>query len=165
MFRLQFIFRMQSIFRLQFILVEKSAQLEYQLLTTSKAPLCKVHSTHLSPFPKSSRPSWWSQSSLPHPLWWSSPRKEHELWMLPRPGCGFYNCFGCFSHICEQPGCTELNNNTTGWKMFLSFLSDPGKPGVRSLGPDVRPSVCPYTLLRLNWCDSGWWRYQVNTNW
>ena len=23
------------------------------------------------------------------------------------------------------------------------FLSDPGKPGVRSLGPDVRPSVCP----------------------
>ena len=24
---------------------------------------------------------------------------------------------------------------------YLSFLSDPGKPGVRSLGPDVRPSV------------------------
>ena len=23
------------------------------------------------------------------------------------------------------------------------FLSDPGKPGVRSLGPDVRPSVSP----------------------
>ena len=84
MFRLQFIFRMQFIFRLQFILVEKSAQLECQLLTTSKAPLCKVHSTHLSPFPKSSRPSWWSQSSLPHPPWWSSPRKEREVWMLPR---------------------------------------------------------------------------------
>ena len=21
------------------------------------------------------------------------------------------------------------------------------------------------TLCRLNWCDSGWWRYQLNTNW
>ena len=38
----------------------------------------------------------------------------------------------------------------------FKFLSDPGKPGVRSLGPDVRPSD---TLLRLYWCDSGWWWY------
>ena len=22
-----------------------------------------------------------------------------------------------------------------------------------------------YTFCRLNWCDSGWWRYQLNTNW
>ena len=29
----------------------------------------------------------------------------------------------------------------------------------------VRMSGCPYTLLRLNWCDSGWWGYQLNTNW
>ena len=30
----------------------------------------------------------------------------------------------------------------------------------------VRMSVClSDTLLRLNWCDSGWWRYQLNTNW
>ena len=37
---------------------------------------------------------------------------------------------------------------------------------VRSLCPDVRPSGCPSdTLLRLNWCDSGWWGYQLNTNW
>ena len=21
------------------------------------------------------------------------------------------------------------------------------------------------TFVRLNWCDSGWWRYQLNTNW
>ena len=32
------------------------------------------------------------------------------------------------------------------------FLSDPGKPDWE-------------TLCRLNWCDSGWWRYQLNTNW
>ena len=30
------------------------------------------------------------------------------------------------------------------------FLSDPGKPGVRSMGPDVRQWA---TLLRPNWCD------------
>ena len=33
---------------------------------------------------------------------------------------------------------------------------------VRSLCPDVRHSMM---FLRLNWCDSGWWGYQVNTNW
>ena len=30
----------------------------------------------------------------------------------------------------------------------------------------VRPSVRKWdTFVKLNWCDSGWWRYQVNTNW
>ena len=28
-------------------------------------------------------------------------------------------------------------------KYIISFLSDPGVPGVRSMGPDVRPSVPP----------------------
>ena len=48
--------------------------------------------------------------------------------------------------------------------IFLwQFLSDPGKPaGVRSLGPYVRLSV---TFCRLYWCDSGWWRYQLDTDW
>ena len=43
---------------------------------------------------------------------------------------------------------------TEGWRppealkpseyhVYCPFLSDPGKPGVRYLGPDVRPSVCP----------------------
>ena len=41
-----------------------------------------------------------------------------------------------------------------------------GKPGVRSLGPSVRLSVrLSKTFVKLNWCDSGWWRYQLNTNW
>ena len=37
-----------------------------------------------------------------------------------------------------------------------------------NLGSDlwVRMSVSNWdTFSRLNWCDSGWWRYQVNTNW
>ena len=42
------------------------------------------------------------------------------------------------------------------------FLSDPGVPGVRSMGPVLSHWV---TLCRLNWCDSGWWRYKLNTNW
>ena len=34
----------------------------------------------------------------------------------------------------------------------------------------VRMSVClsvtnKLTFVRLNWCDSGWWGYQLNTNW
>ena len=40
----------------------------------------------------------------------------------------------------------------------VQFLSDPGKPGVQSLGPDALQSEM---LCRLNWCDSGWWRYQL----
>ena len=41
------------------------------------------------------------------------------------------------------------------------FLSDPG-PRVRSMGPSVSNWVA---LLKLNWSDSGWWRYQRNINW
>ena len=67
-----------------------------------------------------------------------------------------------------------------GWTLFLPYHVTPKSrlrsiincfyrtqvSLVRSLCPDVRPDVCPWdTLLRLNWCDSGWWRYQVNTNW
>ena len=26
-------------------------------------------------------------------------------------------------------------------------------------------SLSPRPLCRLNWCDSGWWRYKLNTNW
>ena len=49
----------------------------------------------------------------------------------------------------------------TGW-----FLSDPGVPGVRSMGPVVSHSLTESkTFVKLNWVDSGWWRYQLNTNW
>ena len=35
-----------------------------------------------------------------------------------------------------------------------------------SLGPDVSQSVTQSKmLLGLIWCDSGWWRYQLNPNW
>ena len=34
------------------------------------------------------------------------------------------------------------------------------------MGPDVRPDVRPSdTFVKLNWCDSGWWRYRLSTNW
>ena len=48
------------------------------------------------------------------------------------------------------------------WCQITMFLSAPGIPEVRSMGPSVSHRVA---LLRLNWCDSGWWRYQINTNW
>ena len=38
--------------------------------------------------------------------------------------------FEQFLHLCI---CKTIN---------IIFLSDPGKPGVRSLGPDVRPTPC-----------------------
>ena len=37
-----------------------------------------------------------------------------------------------------------------------------------SLGSDIWVWVSQTnwaTFCRLNWCDSGWWRYQLNTNW
>ena len=51
-----------------------------------------------------------------------------------------------------------------GWKGkgYDPFLQDPLKPGVRSFGPAITESE---TLLRLSWCNSGWWRYQRNTKW
>ena len=45
------------------------------------------------------------------------------------------------------------------------FLSDPGVSGVRSMGPVVSNWLTPRPLCRLNWCDSGWWRYKLYTNW
>ena len=48
----------------------------------------------------------------------------------------------------------------------LVFLSDPGVPGVRSMGPVLWNWLTDWeSFCRLNWCDSGWWRYQLNTNW
>ena len=44
------------------------------------------------------------------------------------------------------------------------FLSDPGVPG--PIFVSGCHSVSEWdTFVRLNWCDSGWWRYQLNTNW
>ena len=40
------------------------------------------------------------------------------------------------------------------WTMFLVPL----RPGLPSMGPDVSEWE---RLLRLNWCDSDWWRYQL----
>ena len=67
------------------------------------------------------------------------------------------------------PPYNAVNTNKFSFRcsamMVAAFLSDPGKPGVRSMGPDVCPSLTPRRCVRLNWCDSGWWGYQLNTNW
>ena len=62
-----------------------------------------------------------------------------------------------FEHLILSNGFTLVTSSIN----FL-YLSDQGKPEVRSLGPLVTESE---TLLRLNWYYSGWWRYQLNTNW
>ena len=42
------------------------------------------------------------------------------------------------------------------------FLSDPGVPGARSMDPVVSNLLTHWEgFCRLNWCDSGWWRYQL----
>ena len=59
-----------------------------------------------------------------------------------------------------------ITNHTGSSTLVWPFLLDPGTPGVRSLGPDVRMSVTESnTFVKLNWVDSGWWWYQPNTNW
>ena len=41
--------------------------------------------------------------------------------------------------------------------MFVKFLSDPGVPGVRSMGPDVRQTPCAdFTDVTLADEDSNW---------
>ena len=51
--------------------------------------------------------------------------------------------------------------------MFLSLFIGPRCPwSDLCVRMSLRQWVSEWdTLLRLNWCDSGWWRYQVNTNW
>ena len=45
------------------------------------------------------------------------------------------------------------------------FLPDPGVSGVRSMGPGVSMSLThSERFLKLGWCDSGWWWYQLNTS-
>ena len=59
-----------------------------------------------------------------------------------------------------QPSCCRALCFTLS--SLLSFLSDPGVSGVRSMGPVVWNWD---TFCRLNWCDFGWWRYKLNTCW
>ena len=49
------------------------------------------------------------------------------------------------------------------FKKTVWFLSDPA----RYLWGLIYGSGCPshHHFLRFNWCDSGWWRYQLSTNW
>ena len=54
----------------------------------------------------------------------------------------------------------KASGKATRW--CTSFLPDPGVSGVRSMGPGVPPSK---NFVKLCWCDSGSWWYQLNTDW
>ena len=45
-----------------------------------------------------------------------------------------------------------------------SYLPDPGVPGVRSMA-QYGSRCLSQTFLKLCWCDSSWWWYQLNTSW
>ena len=45
------------------------------------------------------------------------------------------------SFTCSGLNCISMLLLLCGTQCDASFLSDPGEPGVRSLGPDVRPSA------------------------
>ena len=46
----------------------------------------------------------------------------------------------------------------------VKCLPDPGVSGVRSMGPGVCLSLPTYgSFVKLCWCDSDWWWYQLNT--
>ena len=68
---------------------------------------------------------------------------------------------------CQQKTTRNVHEEPTLFPNFyrkviakFKSLLDPGKPGVRSMAPGCNSN----TSLRLKWCDSGWWRYQLNTN-
>ena len=68
-------------------------------------------------------------------------------------------CTGGQSHARINMSCclpTQRNIQQQQWGLGEQLLSDPGGPGVQSLG--VHHSDM---LLRLFWCDSGWWRPQM----
>ena len=59
---------------------------------------------------------------------------------------------------------SHLSPSQTPTNQPSRFLPDPGVSGVRSMGPGVSMSLHPSgSFLKLCWCDSGWWWYQLNT--
>ena len=63
----------------------------------------------------------------------------------------------------DQDHCEDLKSGKFWLKLkldlaaFRQFLFEPGMPGVQAYVSKSK------TFCRLNWCDSGWWRYQLNT--
>ena len=94
---------------------------------------------------------------IPYPLRWFAPFHLRQKEPLRN-----YRWRALLTNMSYAMHSTQYEIKTCTTCFCVPFLSDPGVPGVRSLGPDVRHSY--KTFLRLNWCDSGWWRYQLNTN-
>ena len=83
-----------------------------------------------------------------------------ELWKESLLCCGYPHPFT--PHQSHQRDWKGKGKKANGTKMLtFSFLLDRGLiHGSRCL------SVSEYKMfLKLNLCDPGWWRYQLNTNW
>ena len=115
-----------------------------------------------------SSPLSYTNSTHQH-IWWSCKRGVKVLVNRARAATGDYTTFASTRPLplsstpsipliegtslviltpCIRPVHSKL---VTQLNLFaFGFLSDPGKPGVRSMGPDVRQF-----MLRLIWCDSG----------
>ena len=97
--------------------------------------------------------------------------REHYLdqirWIFGKLCCAFFrrpenlqrNLFGLAG---PPPFSPKKITEKTICKNFDKFLSDPGVSGVWYMGPVLSNTD---NFCRLNWCDSGWWRYKLNTNW
>ena len=61
----------------------------------------------------------------------------------------------CIDKTAEE----QIQPHKSVFVLFVeTFLSDPGVPGVRSMGLGLCPSLTHYkTFCWFNWCDSGWW--------
>ena len=85
--------------------------------------------------------------------------------------CDVSSIHGNILH-CSTPLSTSaiLSTLMSHWTLLGHFrhfcLPDPGVPGVQSMGPGVSNYIHSYdTLVKVCWCDSGWWWYQLNTSW
>ena len=97
---------------------------------------------------------------------------EHSLAVLPWDWIHLFTIFFAshhyhhldhlhhHDHSCHQ----EHQHQDPGYLSFFTtleiFLPDPGVSGVRSMGPGVSNYD---TFVKLCWCYSGWWWYQLNT--
>ena len=80
--------------------------------------------------------------AVPVKIKWTNDRFGLIIWFLGEFACIWWRSMWWFVHLFYR---TQVNLGSDLW---------------------VRLSVTNWdTLLKLNWCDSGWWRYQVNTNW
>ena len=88
-------------------------------------------------------------------------------WTTPSARWSFLEVSKCLANSFTCHGITFMYISPWGLGSYCCnmFLSDLGISGLQFMGLSVCPSIMNATLLRLKWFDSGWWSYQLNTNW